>query len=505
MKVVNILFRMMIAFLATGCNEFLTQEPETKVTNINFWKTEQDVESAVYGVHAEFRRVFGDFVNQYRDRGILFDYLADGVWAKGLSNELSVESGEAPTFSWHSEYRLVAQVNSVIDNIHRADLEEGRRGFYLGQALFIRAFTYFHLIRMWGDVPLVEFSEDTGMKARLPWRMVADFIIGDLKKAGELLPDAGGLRDSKGGVLTSKQIPSKGTVDALLAHVYAWIAGFGEETGFYAEGIKAADRVINGSSYHLAHDPGEVCIKVMRGNSSEGILELDYDIARDEYKGSGSYLAGACQKWPVQPNTTPATARSYRIKNTTVYGLYPDPEDQRRQAYFYKLDSMAGVAISVTREAAYVWKWREPVVYTDGNQVGKMKSYNANDILIRLADIILLRAEMKEKTGDVAGAVADLNIVRRRAGARDYSPAEGKLSRAIALERDKELLLEGYCIRYFDRVRNRTYRDLKGAFKELTDADVANGALFLPVGSYAFQDNPPMRQSVYWKANGFNY
>ena len=57
-----------------------------------------------------------------------------------------------------------------------------------------------------------------------------------------------------------------------------------------------------------------------------------------------------------------------------------------------------------------------------------------------MADIILLRAEVKAKTGDTLGAIADLNTIRDRAGAPLYSSAEGDLQEAIAKERDKGVI-----------------------------------------------------------------
>ena len=59
---------------------------------------------------------------------------------------------------------------------------------------------------------------------------------------------------------------------------------------------------------------------------------------------------------------------------------------------------------------------------------------------------------MRAKSGDTPGAIADLNVIRKRAGAKEYTPDEN-LEEAIALEREKELFLEGICTRYFDIVR----------------------------------------------------
>ena len=66
-------------------------------------------------------------------------------------------------------------------------------------------------------------------------------------------------------------------------------------------------------------------------------------------------------------------------------------------------------------------------------------------------------------------------------------------------EREKELLLEGQ--RYYDVVRNGNdyvRRELSEGFAALTDTDIANGALYLPVPRTAFTDNDLMIQNTYW-------
>ena len=88
-----------------------------------------------------------------------------------------------------------------------------------------------------------------------------------------------------------------------------------------------------------------------------------------------------------------------------------------------------------------------------------MKNWEDNEILLRLADIILLRAELKANTGDLNGAIFDLNTIRNRAKAHEYSADEGDLKKVIALEREKELFLETPNLRYYDIVRNGTFRE----------------------------------------------
>ena len=485
----------------------MTEEPETEVTNNNFWKTEKDLEVGVNGMYKVFRFNHGDNVTVHlRDRGLVFDGL--GSWLKPSNNDLSGAWGQSSCTHWEMDYQVIMSTNLVLDNLSRAEgVSAERYGFYEGQALALRAYMYFYIARHWGDVPLILHVEDVGEKARTPWQDVLDVCIRDLKQAASELPVATGMKDSDGNPVTSKLFISKGTCHAILAHALAWKAGLNNEPGLNREAILYCDSVISDNSYALAGSVKEVCERVILGNSAEGIFEADYEDTEYDLKMKGSYLAGYCQFWPIVPSLTAASARrGLTISNKAVYALYPDERDQRRVEYFYKLDSMANVSTSTTRGNAYVQKYRHTLLYTSGSNVGKMRAYEDNEIIIRLADIILLRAELKNKTGDVAGAIKDLNRIRERAGCSPYSGAvDGDLANAIQDERDREFFCEGISTRYFDIVRNGMFRErLRGNFKTLTDRDVEDGALFVPIGEGAFFNNTLMRQTPYWKRNGFD-
>lgn len=483
-------------FIPVACDDFLTQLSENDTTVDNFFNTEENVETAVYGMHERFRSELGDFLQAYRDRGILLDNFGYNEWGESTNHNLTLFPADSPEFNWRDEYLVVSSANLVINNIDRAHMPVERRNFYLGQALCVRAYLYFYIIRLWGDAPLVLKYEDLSEKGRTPWREIADQVVEDLKLAVQYLPPADSLKDSGGKALTDKQIPSRGTAYALLAHVYAWIAGYGQEPEYYAKGIAAAEKVMSDPNYSLVDSPEEICTEVIPGNSREGIFEICYDYKRDEIKSSGSYIGGAVEKWPVIKGTTPATKRSFNVLNTTIEQLYT-PGDLRLAAYFVDFFEMKQWDESVTQGAAYVQMWRYVEYYEGGSSEGKPKTFIANEILIRLADIILLHAEMNAAIGRNDLAEASLNKIRERAGVADYSASEGDLRRAIQLERDKELLFQTG-VRYFDYMRNRTYNLLKGGFKTLTEQDVKDGALFLPVSIDAMNNNPATKQTPYW-------
>ncbi|MCC8173219.1 MAG: RagB/SusD family nutrient uptake outer membrane protein [Odoribacter sp.] len=176
MKTNYLIIYMLLLLFSWGCNDFLTEEPENKVSNNNYWKTEQDVESAVNGLHEEFRSCFSSSrVMLDRERALPFDYMASD-WRNFnqniFRNNYSISHAG---IQWYFEYRVIAQANLILDNIERAELPKDRHDFYEGQARLIRAYVYMYIMQMWGDAALITSSTNIGEKERTPWQEIAEF------------------------------------------------------------------------------------------------------------------------------------------------------------------------------------------------------------------------------------------------------------------------------------------------------------------------------------------
>lgn len=175
-----------LLFSFTSCDDFLTQEPKNAVTNLNYWKTEADVEAAVYGMHNGFRGTIGDITTIYRARGYPFDELGD--WQKTSNNDFSEYAASSGLFSWESEYNTISKANLVLDNLYRAGLSKERYNNYRGQALCVRAYLYFRIIRDWGDAPLVKNSGMSPKKGELPGGILRTLLLLTLKRLQRCFP-----------------------------------------------------------------------------------------------------------------------------------------------------------------------------------------------------------------------------------------------------------------------------------------------------------------------------
>ena len=506
------IFLIISVWFVVGCEDLLEMEPKNSLTYGNSM-TEKELEASVRGAQAIIRTYLlmhynngSNYVNEaYSDES---DY--------GVSLRRNLDPQVIPAGDWGQHYNVISIANRTIYLAEHSDLTRDRKDFYAGQGHFLKAFMYYGLLKEWGECVLIKDEVEPKPIAKSTWTEVADYAILTAQQAVDMLPDFANVKDSKGQAARYKSTPCKGAANALLAHLCAWKAGgkyFArenqrdyDERELWLRAEKACSWVIDSSAYELAASPEEVCTEVLVGDSKESIFETVYKDQWVEMGGMWEMLkfnpAKDYENWPINNLATSSDYEynTFKIKTSTVREMFSG-EDSRKEAYFYKFEEMAHPdSVAVTGGFAYPYKWRYGYYKEDG--WGKWWSnINQNKIWWRLADIILLRAECRARLGGeyIAGAIEDLNTIRRRANARLYSSSEydGDLRYAIFKEREKELLMEGY--RYYDVIRNGYVRtELEEGFRKASDQDFMEGCFFNAIGSGAFNKNTLMRQNSYW-------
>ncbi|MCT4614804.1 MAG: RagB/SusD family nutrient uptake outer membrane protein [Marinifilaceae bacterium] len=512
----TILF-ILVGIFSQSCSDDLELTPEVAATKYSFWKNEGDLAQGTRNVMIMLKDYMGQI--QYTpcsNRGVVNDNprtdgndYRDYRWTIESINESVRTNGSFS--SWANIYEVISYANHVIENIDIPKLDdETRREFWLGQALFYRSFAYFHLVRSYGDVVLIKSLDDTGAKARTPWRLVLDYALEGALEARKLLQPFDKLVDMKGNKITDKQYAGRGSANALIAHICAYRAGVGNtdaDKEYLEDAIAACTRVIEGDK-ELGDTKAEfellsidaVCNDVMEGHSKEGVWEINGDFHENYFDYLEFSVFKAASAYPFNEfafNINDENLRPIVVKKTTVAEMYKN-EDERREAYFYQFDSDPNPA----NEYAFPYKWRDAYkVQQYGSTV--LKRFKGNNLIFRLSGIYLLRAECYSKiSGMEDKAIADLNTIRTRANADLYNPTEneGNLTYTIFKEREKELLWEGH--RFFDIQRNHLWKtELTGSAKNFTEQDVKDGALWLPVSKGAFFENDLMRESAFWNLN----
>lgn len=489
---------IIILSVFASCHKFLDQDPISTVTDATSWKTDADANSGVAGCYSLIRSamdaslqfyVYGDLTSDEFNTALDPDFnnILQGNWAISVSS-LNTYDPKLKLRVYTNYYASIQQSNRCLHFISEMPLSafngddeasmEAQRNKYLGEAYFTRAFNYFYMSRVWGDVPLdtsyqADISAFTG-QARAPQAEVLKSCIADLNIAKNFLP----WKDESS---TDRVVRAdKGAVFALMAHIYAW-------EGKYDSCAMACDSVINSGSYDLL--PGADYKNIYNGQSDEGIFEIAQNSTSEamnatQYSASIAYYTLAGPILPV--NTVP----NWQIDASKLNTLYNDTNDIRYKSEFSSL---------LSGNVTYYYCTKYSNIQTIANNGVNYYLSTNNIIIFRLADILLLKAEAlaAQSSPDYADALQLVNQIRERAGISSINAVNGRtaLIDSITSERGRELYLEGS--RFYDLVRNERLTGVS-QFPFITQSQFVAGKYYWPLDPSLFTLNPLLNQTPYW-------
>lgn len=326
---------------------------------------------------------------------------------------------------WNSFYSLIYQSNQVVENLEGSTaLETAVRNQLLGEAKFSRAFFYFNLVNLFGDVPmpLTTSYKKNIVLARTSQQEVYNQILADLKDAENLLNE--NYVDGTSKNVSSMRIrPNKWAAKALLARVSLYLKD-------YTNAEKYASEVIeNTALYTLTTDLNTVFSKDV---STEAIWTLDN-------QGTNSYVSTGYNFIPLFGVGPYGDSWSSALSDNLINAFETD--DKRKESWVLEYDNF-GTTYNI------------PYKY----QQGYTSSPKQNETILRLSEQYLIRAEAKAQLSDNDGAKKDLDAIRQRANTLGaYSGALDKTSllNAIMHERQVEFFAE-WGHRFFDLKRTNT-------------------------------------------------
>ncbi|SDC46292.1 RagB/SusD family nutrient uptake outer membrane protein [Niabella drilacis] len=439
-----------ILVLGGSCKKYIYQTPITSTYGEKFWTSKTSVEQASNSMYIQLRSSFrasrSFFINGDLVSG--FYVPASNQW-----NYATLKASNNPAYNfsyvpylpelqdWSRFYRIIAQANIILKNVPAMPAgtfpsEQVRNG-YMAEALFMRAFVYFYMIRVWGDpvyVTKVYDDVDYGKippVARTAEGAVIDSCLADLKTASGYLS----FSNDRSKVTRA----GKGAILALMAHMYAWKHD-------YNNAHLACQEIIDKGGYEL--EPIESYKNIWKGEASnENIWELsmkatqnstsetDYDFFATFLKGS--LVDGRSNNCWVSPN------------NGFVDQFY-DGSDLRLSRVFTKVNAgngdPAGYLLTKYGNFQYAAPDTKSDPYLDNNLV-----------LFRLSDIYLLNAEALAFQNDLSGAKANLAKTEDRAGIASYEALSSQydIVDEVVMERARELTGEGTW--FYDLIRtNKT-------------------------------------------------
>ena len=488
--------------IISGCSKFLDETDPTNLTEDTYFTLPEHAEAGIAAAYAQTRFIgngAGIFVQNYS----MIEMLSGTARTEtGQNSDLNNIIGLGYNGDnllirqwWNGLYSVIAQTNLVLARVPAIDpMDENQKKQILGQARFLRAWAYFYLVRMWGDVPLIIAPVNAASPELLPTRTpAADVyaqIVEDLTTAeNSALP----WTDQTGRA-------SLGAVKSLLAKVYLTMAGHPLNLGnsHYQLAADKANEVINSNSFSLFNNYHDLH-SLSTENRGEHIFQIQYlgGVADNpmqtsmlpNFKGVSSYGTEVGSNVPV-----PSFVASYEAG---------DKRTIDREGFYYTSYYNEGNGALKDLGAPYIFKHFDVIANGTAGVAGTNVS-SLNYPLIRYAEVLLIYAEAKNEVSAAPDASAwnALKQIRDRAGLN--TPALGTFDKdgfrdAVLKERWHELAFEG--ITWFDMLRlkkgfnyiNKTFVPLVGYVFPDNGEVYEEKNLLLPLPTAEMQNNPNLR------------
>lgn len=482
----------------TSCEKFLEKRDPSNIGPDVYYTIPQHAEAAIAAIHGQ-TRFFGGGAGIFAHNFQMLEMVTGTAKSEtgqnsDLNNLIGLGYNGDNLFVrnwWNGLYSVIAQANLALERVPPiTPMDDAAKKRLLGEAQFLRAWAYFYLVRLYGDVPLILAPVDASSEDLYPARKSAEevyaAIISDLSAA-----ESSGLpmTDATGHI-------SLGAVKSLLAEVYLTMAGFPLNKGasHYTLAANKANEVITSGAFSLFTNYNDLH-STAQENKGEHIFQVQY-------------LAGVADN-PIQEELLPnfkevskyGTEIGSIVPTLQFYRSY-EPGDKRtvdRQGFFYTSYYTGGNGALKDLSAPYIFKHFDVIAHgTAGVEGTGQSSLNYNQI--RYAQVLLTFAEAQnEVTGPSTAAYNALKAIRDRAGLTTPPQAtfsQATFREAVWRERWHELAYEG--ITWFDMVRlKKVYNEATNGFNNFVghkfpdnNATLQEKHLLFPLPTAEIRNNP---------------
>lgn len=451
-----------ITLIAGGCKKFLEQEVPGAFPEQDFYKTDLDASQGVIAIYDMMQAHYNsNWASIYMIKTLLADESNAGGSDAGdqpgyqqLDNFNHDATNDKVLDAWRMCYFTIYRANKVINKVEQANDFRKR---LVAEAKVLRAYNYFDLVSLWGDVPLVlddippaQYTS-TGRAAKAN---VYAQIEKDLTEAIAVLPVKSNYSSA------DRFRVSKGTAQALLGKVYLYQQK-------WTDAATQLEAVITSNQYSLASSIGAAFSR-NHEFGPESVFEVSYTNAR-AYDWGNFPWGGAPESnihiqlmGPRGDYYTKAPADSliggwgFILPKQKLWDVFTAAGDvnRRRQTIMSEVELKAAGG-NWTNPTAYDYEGffqRKYGSFTSqtGTPIGEL-NYGTNWRHIRYADVLLMAAEAFYRASNEPKARGYLNQVRQRSGMPDVTASGAAFFNALVLERQLELAFEG--VRFTDLVR----------------------------------------------------
>ncbi len=466
-KIIYSLVAVSLMTGATSCNDWLDIKPNNEQITDDYWKSKEDVESVVMSGYYYMRACVPNLIKWGELRGGMF-------YSSGSGDSKLQDFNMTPSHNlakYDNLYKVINAANSIIkyapgvcdidDTYHESMMMS-----HLCEAYFMRAYCNLILLKNFGSVPLIlePYVDDTESVdvAKSSEREIIDQIKADVTAA--LATDA-----AKGTYEVDWETKGRATkwaLYALMADVCLWDEDYDTCKDYCNRIINAND---NFRPVFIANT-NQWYEMFCYGNSNESIFELnwDYNTAQESNNFSGLWTLGT----DSELRFTNVAMEKLREETSEVTSGMSTIEGRVGRTLLATFIPANGISAFATSTSYYFWKYRG----TDIQDVeGGIRQHNdANFIIYRVSEVMLMLAQAEAMSGDIPAAVKQVNRIRVRAGLGNFNDipdddtaAMGNIDEQTIIEEilnQKAIEFMGEAKRWYDllwlgRVANHKYRD----------------------------------------------
>lgn len=516
MKKIVLVSFIFCSLLTGSCKKDLDISSTRVVGEKNFWNNLEDSRAALVGVYGLTRAaladnnghwIYGDVRMGNFDSPIRQDLKAI------IKNDLNASYPVVEALSnWARFYAIVNAANIFLERIHEvkekdARYTENNMTVDVAQVRFLRAFAYFYMARIWGDIPFITSSRD-GLfenKPKTDQNTILEFVQQEMLIASADLPYLYSANDiQQPGFYYNESrsrwdgaLVRKLSAYAVLAHVAAWRGKYADVTTytkFLLDNYPKGGMSYNRTDY-LTNPNG-----IFYDKNNNQLLAFGFVFGHQDATFTGN-LESLTLAEPVVNKSIP----DIFVPKDSILSIFKESNDAR-----FNIDTtgIVGSRVYFTNFQGKYPIFSKIKVLQAGSSDPTFRIYSSAILFTRLEDITLLRAEALAVLGERDGAIAALNTVRQlrynvdnvgkiNENSATYVPysedRSGKLVDAIFKERQKELMGEGH--RWYDMVRYNKIVQTNPAFTQL----IRNGGIFWPISRNLLAQNSQLTQNSYWK------
>lgn len=433
------------SFTFTRCTDrFLDVSPQGQQAAVQFWASESDATKAVNAIYANLRSWANTAFAPIAVESMGSDDTekgsdpSDATFMNDFDNFTATSTEGQLSDFWNGQYQNINLCNQVLDNVPGINMDETLKARYLAEAKFVRAYSYFRLVRAFGDVPLRLSVPKDASEYNIP-RTSKDQVYEAIEK--DLTDAAAGLPQSYSGADIGRA--TKGAALGMHAKVAMYLGKWND--------VLTYTNQVMGMGYSL-YPSFDDLFRTNNENCSESVFEIQCSLVAGDQTASDSQYS---QVQGVRGVT--GGGWGFNVPTQDLADAF-EAGDPRKDATIIFRGETTPYGDAIPNSVPNPMYNQKSYVPFSQYLTGYNEGCQQNVRVLRYAEVLLMNAEANNELGNTSAALASLEQVRARArgGNNSILPEvtttdQAELRNAIWHERRVELAME--FDRYFDVIR----------------------------------------------------